>query len=376
MTAANRVLLLRLGERASAKGDTYPAAGSARRALSRSRPRSRTSAATRCGSCPSPRPSPGPRRGRSAPGAAGRRRRRGPFPGGTDRPRPCGRPGRQAARDGAGGAPRECGSGRRLLPDRGRAGRARDLVLRAGAAGAADAADDPAVLDQRDAAARGDDVVERQDVLVVRLLQGVLEHPGRPPELDRGARLVLRDRDRGELGAVHAQERDQVGAGVDDRDVQRPAAPLGLGHRGLGHRLRPPQRDRRAVGRVEGHRVGDDVERAGGRGGRLLGLGRTADEGGTRHDADHRTLAHGLILHGRDRGPPPRLRLFSGSGKAAVVEGGAGRRPGEAVCAQPVGRGPGWRGKFYGSPANGAVRAPAAAGGALRGDDLADVGRR
>src|SRR5712692_528234 len=72
-----------------------------------------------------------------------------------------------------------------LLVDGRGARLAHHLVLRAGGAGTADGADDAAVLDQRDAAARGDDVVERSDEFEVRLLHRVLEHLGRPAILHR-----------------------------------------------------------------------------------------------------------------------------------------------------------------------------------------------
>jgi hypothetical protein len=48
----------------------------------------------------------------------------------------------------------------RLFVDEGRSGRADGLILRPGASGTADGADDLSVLDQRDAAPRRDDVVE------------------------------------------------------------------------------------------------------------------------------------------------------------------------------------------------------------------------
>src|ERR1700728_2309752 len=109
------------------------------------------------------------------------------------------------------------------LVDRRRGGGARHLVLRAGAAGAADGTDDLAVLDQGDAATRGDDIVKRQHVVVARLLYCVFEGLGRPPKLHRGARLVFRDGDRGKLGAIHAHEGDQIGPGVHHGDVELPA---------------------------------------------------------------------------------------------------------------------------------------------------------
>src|ERR1700726_1630181 len=52
----------------------------------------------------------------------------------------------------------------KLFIDRGGAGLAHHLVLGSGAARAADRADDPVVLDQRNAAARSDDVVESEKI--------------------------------------------------------------------------------------------------------------------------------------------------------------------------------------------------------------------
>src|SRR5262252_8607603 len=69
----------------------------------------------------------------------------------------------------AGGAEDPYCSGGWLLVDERRTGGADHLVLRAGAAGAADGADDLAVLDQRNAAARGDHVIEGHDVFQVDL---------------------------------------------------------------------------------------------------------------------------------------------------------------------------------------------------------------
>src|SRR5207248_2273166 len=83
------------------------------------------------------------------------------------------------------------------------------------------------------------------------------------PELHGGARLVFRDRDRADLRAVHAREGDEIRAGIDDRDVQLPAALVRLGDRGIDRRLRALERDRRAVRNVVRHLVGHHVHRVG-----------------------------------------------------------------------------------------------------------------
>src|SRR6202011_5208972 len=90
----------------------------------------------------------------------------------------------------------------KLFIDRGGAGLAHHLILRAGAARATDCADDPVVLDKRNAAARSDDVVESEKIGEPVLLHAFLEHLGRPAILGRDARLVLGDRNRGDLGVI------------------------------------------------------------------------------------------------------------------------------------------------------------------------------
>src|SRR6185437_7541322 len=81
------------------------------------------------------------------------------------------------------------------------AGLAGDAILRAGAAAAADGADELAVLDQREAAFRRNDAVQEGDIAMAAL-DGVEEHLGRAAERRRGVRLVLRDLDRGDLRVV------------------------------------------------------------------------------------------------------------------------------------------------------------------------------
>lgn len=98
------------------------------------------------------------------------------------------------------------------------------------------------VGDQRNAAARGNDVVQRQQVVGTRFLDRVLEHLARPPVGDRDTRLVLGDRNRTELRAVHPCEGNQAGAGIENRNVYWPAALRGLLRRRLDCRLRLLQR--------------------------------------------------------------------------------------------------------------------------------------
>src|SRR5580700_7015670 len=101
---------------------------------------------------------------------------------------------------------------RRLLVDGCRAHGADRLILGAGAARAPDGANDLAVLDQWDAAARGNDIVERHDVFEVRLLDGILEGLGGPAVLGRSPGLVLGDGNRGELRPIHLHESNEVRA--------------------------------------------------------------------------------------------------------------------------------------------------------------------
>src|SRR5580693_7601099 len=162
---------------------------------------------------------------------------------------------------------------RELLVDRARRRGAGRLILRAGAAGAADGADDLAAFDQRNAAARSDDVVKREDVIEAELLHDILERLGRAAVARRDSRLVLGDRNRGELGAVHAAKGDQIAVGIDHRDVHRPAALGGLVDRRLNQRLCAVHGDRGAKRNIERHFVGNGIQvgrRSRGRRRRLL----------------------------------------------------------------------------------------------------------
>src|SRR5580704_15645387 len=81
-----------------------------------------------------------------------------------------------------------------LFADRRGAGRARDLVLRARATGTADRADQLAVVDQRNAAARAHDVVNRQRIIIT-FLNSLFEGFGWTAEFGRRARLMFGDGD-------------------------------------------------------------------------------------------------------------------------------------------------------------------------------------
>src|SRR6202023_558286 len=125
-------------------------------------------------------------------------------------PRQCSAKPRAKCNEGGTTAALGSASRRELLVDRARRRGAGRLVLRAGAAGATDGADQLAALDQRNAAARSNDVVEGEDVVEAELLHGVFECFRRAAESRCDPCLVLGDRNRGKLGAIHASEGDEI----------------------------------------------------------------------------------------------------------------------------------------------------------------------
>src|ERR1043165_8214573 len=93
------------------------------------------------------------------------------------------------------------------------------VVLGAETSGKADRADQLAADDDRVAAGRGDDVVERQQRDAdAALSDALLEARGRAAEARGHARLVDRDVDRGELRVVHLLEVDEVARWAHHRD--------------------------------------------------------------------------------------------------------------------------------------------------------------
>ena len=107
---------------------------------------------------------------------------------------------------------------------------------------------------------------------------------------------MFRDRDRGQLRAIHAHEGHQIGPGIHHGDVELPAVLGGLGHGGLRHRLGALQRDRRAIGRVEWHGVRNDVERVGRRRRRRLRESRAGEQGNAGRNNGENTELHWLVL--------------------------------------------------------------------------------
>src|SRR5215472_9120015 len=147
-----------------------------------------------------------------------------------------------------------------LLLQRRDAGLARRLVLRARATGAPDSADDPAAFDERDTTAGRDHSIERHHVIESIRLNGVLPRLGLAPERDGGACLVLGDRNRGELCAVHTLEGNEVASGVHHRDVQLPLVLFRLGDGGIDSDRGALEGERCAVGHIERHLVGHHIE--------------------------------------------------------------------------------------------------------------------
>lgn len=87
-----------------------------------------------------------------------------------------------------------------LLIDRTGRSTAHGLVLRTSAARTAEGSDDPAALDQRNAAARADHIVECQQIIEPRFLHTVFKCMTRTSIAGGNAGFVLGNGDRGELG--------------------------------------------------------------------------------------------------------------------------------------------------------------------------------
>ena len=83
-------------------------------------------------------------------------------------------------------------------------------------------------------------------------LNAALKGLGLAAELGGGAGFVLSNRNRSELGPIHALERHKIGSGVDHGADQLPVPLLGLGYGGGKHRISAVERDRCAVGTSKG----------------------------------------------------------------------------------------------------------------------------
>src|SRR5262245_5702026 len=91
--------------------------------------------------------------------------------------------------------------------------------------------------------------------------EGVVENLRRAAVACRGARLALRNGYRCDLGAVHAQEVDEVAIRVDDSNVHFPIALLCLGFGSTENLLCFLPCDRHAIGNVERHGIWSPTSR-------------------------------------------------------------------------------------------------------------------
>src|SRR5579863_425032 len=116
---------------------------------------------------------------------------------------------------------------------------ANDLVLGIRASRNTDCANDRAFLDQRNAAARRNDSIEREQIVEMHKVDTVLEYLGWAPEGRGGACLVLGNLNGGKHRAVHPLKGDEVAAGIDHPNVHLPTTLLRLCNRRVDNRLGP-----------------------------------------------------------------------------------------------------------------------------------------
>ena len=126
---------------------------------------------------------------------------------------------------------------RRELVNYCRACLADDFVLGIRASRTTNCADDRSLLDQRNAAARRNDSIEREQIVEMHKVDAVLEDLGWAPEGRGCSRLVFGNLNGGKHRAVHSLKGNQVAAGIDYRYVHLPIPLLRLCHRGLNNRL-------------------------------------------------------------------------------------------------------------------------------------------
>src|SRR5580700_5508313 len=124
------------------------------------------------------------------------------------------------------------------LVDYCRACLADDLVLGIRSSRTTDRADNHALFDQWDAASRGNDSIEREQIVEMHKLDTVLELLRFAAEGRGCSCLVLGNLNGGKHRAVHSLEGHKVAAGIDHRYVHLPIPPLRLRHRRLKNRLR------------------------------------------------------------------------------------------------------------------------------------------
>jgi len=125
----------------------------------------------------------------------------------------------------------------RQLVDECRACLADDLVLGIRASRTTDCADDHPLFDQRNAASRRNDSIEREQIVEMHKLDTVLEGLRWSPEGRGCSRLVFRNLNGGKHRAVHSLEGHEIAPGIDHRYVHLPIALLRLCHRRVNNRL-------------------------------------------------------------------------------------------------------------------------------------------
>src|SRR3984885_11520396 len=125
----------------------------------------------------------------------------------------------------------------RKLVDYCRACLADDLVLGIRASRTTDCADNQPLFDQWDAASRGNDSIEREQIVEMHKVDTVLEDLRFAPEGRGCSSLVLGNLNGGKHRTVHPLKGDEVAAGIDHRYVHLPIPLLRLCHRRVNGRL-------------------------------------------------------------------------------------------------------------------------------------------
>src|SRR5579862_4484484 len=125
----------------------------------------------------------------------------------------------------------------RQLVDYCRACLADDVVLGIRASGRTDCANNHPLFDQWDAASRGNDSIEGEQIVEVHKLDTILELLRFAPEGRGCSCLVLRNLNGGEHRAVHSLKGDEIAAGIDHCCVHLPIPFLRLCHRSVNNHL-------------------------------------------------------------------------------------------------------------------------------------------
>src|SRR5580700_7297245 len=123
------------------------------------------------------------------------------------------------------------------LVDYCRACLADDFVLGIRSSRTTDCADNRPLFDQWDAASRGNDSIEREQIVEMHKVDTVLELLRWAPEGRGCFCLVLCNLNGGKHRAVHSLEGDEVAAGIDHRYVHLPIPLLRICHRRVNNSL-------------------------------------------------------------------------------------------------------------------------------------------